>query len=396
MNSKGKIILITVILVYILLVILSKTGPQTPDWSHRFDESTTNPLDTKILFEQLPSWFSTKKIEKIPVTFYQYAKANKEIYTSDSTNYISISENFSPDKTSVNSLLAFIAQGNTAFISAVHFGNHLKDTLNFQIQYDERKFDETKHVLHLNYTSDSLVFDSKMENNNSYIKDTLANKKLGYYINSKQKKRTNFVGIPFKKGIVYLHTNPEIFTNYQLLKATNFNYINTTLSYIPKEDILFDQVFKRDPDLSNSPLRYILSQPSLRWSWYLALVTLALFLLFNSKRRQRIIPILPVVSNTTTEFVQTVSNLYQESADTNNIIQKKIRYFLEHIRSQYHLSTDKLDEDFINKLARKSNTDLKETEALIQMIVNMKKHHYTTEEPLLRLNKKINEFYKNQ
>jgi hypothetical protein len=146
--------------------------------------------------------------------------------------------------------------------------------------------------------------------------------------------------------------------------------------------------------LSDSPLRYILSQPALKWAWYLAVIGTGLFMIFNGKRKQRIIPDLPKKANTTTEFVKTMSNLYHETEEYNNIIHKEIKYFLEYVRSTYHLSTEKLDEKFIKNLTLKSGNNIEEVRSLIVMISKMKDRHFTTKVPLINLHKKIETFYK--
>jgi len=171
--------------------------------------------------------------------------------------------------------------------------------------------------------------------------------------------------------------------------------VSALMSYLPKEiPYLYDKNFKSDPELNNSPLRFILSKPPLKWSWYLLLLAIGLFLLFNAKRRQRIIPIIEPLKNTTTEFVKSISTIHYEASDYNGIIQKNIKYFLEHVRKRYYLSTDKLDEDFIKKLALKSGKSFNDIQQLITLVIKMKAHKFSTEEPLKKLNKQLENFYK--
>jgi len=119
-----------------------------------------------------------------------------------------------------------------------------------------------------------------------------------------------------------------------------------------------------------------------------------LFIIFNAKRRQRIIPIIEPLKNTTTDFVQTVSTLHLESEDFNGIIQKNIIYFLEHVRTRYHLPTHKLDTDFIKKLSQKSGKPKDDIERLITLVIKMKAHKFSTPDPLKKLNIELEKFYK--
>ena len=116
-------------------------------------------------------------------------------------------------------------------------------------------------------------------------------------------------------------------------------------------------------------------------------------MLFNAKRRQRIIPVIEPLKNTTTEFVHSVSTIHYEARDFNGIIQKKIKYFLEHVRSKYFLSTEKLDDDFIEKLTLKSGKSKDDIRKLITTVINMRSHTGGTNVTLSNLNKQLEKFY---
>lgn len=391
---SNKKVFSTVIFISIILVVLMNINSKREiNWLPSYNEKKTEPLDTKIFFEQLPYLFPNKNIKKVRTTFY-------ETYTNYSLdtlvlkhNYININLVNKIDNVSFDKILDFVKQGNTAFLCARDFPSYIKDTLGFQtkkytteIQRDTVILGFNKHLSTIEYTQKNIQF-------KSYIKDTLLFKKLGFIATYKHKNRINFVEIPFQKGYFYIHTNPEVFTNYQLLKSENTDYINQLILYIPNSDTYYNKNQKRDSTLGDSPLRYILSQPALKWAWILMLISIGFFIIFNGKRRQRVIPKIPEIKNTTIEFVKTVSNLYLETDEVDSIIQKEITCFLEDIRSKYLLSTEKLDTDFIHKLALKSNNQFKFTEELISMILKMRSRHFTTLQPLKNLTEKIEAFY---
>jgi hypothetical protein len=391
---SNRKVFITVMVLSVLLLVLAYTNKEKEiNWTPTFNEKETKPLDTKVFFEQLPSLFPNKAIKKIRSTFYETYNDYQLDTLSTRYNYIHISKVNKIDRNSFEKLLTFVSQGNTAFLSARKFPFHILDTLQFRTKTYTTAITRDTVSLSFKNLSDSIQYVNKIINPKTYIKDTILFKKLGYVNTYKHKKRLNFIGIPFQKGTFYIHTNPEVFTNYQILKSENTEYINQLISYLPNTNTYYNKNQKRDKTLGDSPLRYILSQPPLKWAWILTLISLGLFLIFNGKRRQRIVPNIPEVKNTTTEFVKTVSNLYLESGEVNSIVQKEITYFLEDIRSKYLLSTEKLDKNFIEKLASKSNNDIKNTEELISMIVRMRSNHYTTIDPLKNLNKKIEAFY---
>jgi hypothetical protein len=391
MSKRGKIIAALVVFFAILFV---SSGDEPLDWSPEYNESGTKPLDLKIFFDEFPALFQDQPVRKVFNTFYEYKSEGFLDTLQTGQNYISISNKFRMDKISFNELLTFIGEGNTAFLSAGNFPSFVKDTLNFRIGYDPIPVGMQKNRLGFFHSDAKLNYESKLKENITFIKDSTTFRKLGFMTDRKEKKQINFMAVPFRKGMIYIHTSPEIFTNYQLLEAENTNYINTLISYLPEAPVYFNLNIKQDPNLTNSPLRFILSQPALKWAWYLGLTGIGLFMYFNGKRRQRIIPEIPEKTNTTTEFVKTMSNLYHETEEYNNIIQKEITYFLEHVRNTYYLTTEKLDEKFIRNLALKSGNDPEEVRALVVMISKMRDLHFTTKTPLINLHRKIEAFYK--
>lgn len=391
MSKRGKIIATIVVLLAIFIV---SSGDKPLDWTPEYNETGVKPLDLKIFFDQLPDLFGNQPVRKVYTTFYEYKEAGFLDTLQTGQNYISISDKFTMDKVSFNDLLNFIGKGNTAFLSARNFPSFLKDTLKFKLGYDPIPVTVKKNKLGFYHTGAKLDYESKLKENVTFIKDSATFKKLGYMTDRKDKKQINLIAIPFQKGLIYIHTHPEIFSNYQLMEAKNTDYINTLISYLTEAPVYFNRNIKQDPNLSDSPLRYILSQPALKWAWYLGLTGIGLFMYFNGKRRQRVIPEIQPKTNTTTEFVKTMSNLYHETEEYNNIIQKEITYFLEHVRNKYHLTTENLNEKFIKKLALKSGNNIEEVGSLIVMISKMRDLKFTTKTPLINLHKKIEAFYK--
>jgi hypothetical protein len=88
-----------------------------------------------------------------------------------------------------------------------------------------------------------------------------------------------------------------------------------------------------------------------------------------------------------------VSNLYLETQDHKNLIDKKITYFLEKTRTDYNLDTTILDDTFIEKLTSKSNKKKEDVKKLIDFIIWLRIKHAFSEENLIKLNRYIESFY---
>jgi hypothetical protein len=146
-------------------------------------------------------------------------------------------------------------------------------------------------------------------------------------------------------------------------------------------------------DIQQSKLRFIFSQPALKSAWYLFLISMLIFVLFRVKRKQRVVDIITPLPNTTVEFTKTIGNLYFQEGEHGAIIEKKVIYFLERIRSEFMIETTYLNADFNKKLHLKSGRDLDKIEELSRLILELTGKKFRTENDLLKINEAIENFW---
>jgi hypothetical protein len=183
-----------------------------------------------------------------------------------------------------------------------------------------------------------------------------------------------------------------------LLDSTNRRFATLMLSHLPaRRDVLWDEFYKvkhlERLAQSRNPLRYIISQPPLRYALWLTLLGVLILLLFQTKRKQRIIPLIPPLPNSTLEFTETVGRLYFQHGDHRNLAQKKIRYWLEHLRSQYLLNTEQFTPDFIASLAARSGISEEMAASLCREIDRLRGQTRISAEELSDLSSKLEIFY---
>ena len=135
------------------------------------------------------------------------------------------------------------------------------------------------------------------------------------------------------KGEIFLVSTPLMFTNYGMLDGNNASYIFNLLSYMKDKPLMRIEAYGEHGDNKDTPLRYILSEPPLRWAIYLTLLLIISFMFFAAKRRQRIIPIVSAPPNKTIEFMQLISNLYYQKHNNVEILKMKHTYFCSEIKS---------------------------------------------------------------
>lgn len=385
--------------------------PKPVDWRPTFNTTDKIPYGMYIFYQELPQLFTKSAIKTVENTPYEYLTSvydvMKDSYATH-TSYLFISPNAEIDEISQKFLLEFVDEGNQVFISANQFPQYLTDTLQFETDLNFHdgliKIDSITNKIITDELKITLSFANKKLDTQSYLYkkglddyyfskfDTLQTTVLGYQ-KTDQKQRVNFIKVAYGKGYFLLHTQPFVFTNYHLLYSPNNNYVAHTLSYVPNHQIIWDNSTTKFQNLPSTPLRYILSQPALRWAWYITLAGIVFFMIFKAKRTQRVIPVIPKLPNTSIEFAKTIGNLYYQEGNPDDIVQKKINYFLEFIRNTYLIDTQNLNADFKKRLHAKSGVALLEIERLIDFIIQLHQQKNISERKLVLLDQMIYQFY---
>ena len=396
MSKSIKIYISVLVFILILILVSDYNKPKPIDWRPTYSVNDKIPYGLYVFDKEIGRILKKQKIQRISaVTPYEFLDSKYdedslvETYSVKGT-FVNISVQNNIDDQSMKEIMYFVSHGNNAFLSMSNFPQPLLDSLKFEYNSNFRPTDSAS-VWMANKKLSRKIYKSTGDIADYFSKiDTLNTIVLGYQGNPKKKKNINFIKIPYKNGNFFLHMHPVAFTNYNLLKKDRYQYAENVLSYIPKGDIFWYTKLQTDENISGSPLRYILSQPALKWAWYLFLIGMLIFMIFNAKRKQRIVPILQPLSNLTIDFTKTIGNLYYQEGDHKNIIDKKIIYFLERIRTEYLIDTTKLDDEFVKKLHHKTGKDEKDIQELVFLInEHRNSYHASIEEDLIRINNAI-------
>lgn len=398
MDKRSKIALYIIGAVIVFMMIAEVTKPKALNWRDSFSAADKIPLGCYVLFNELET-FSEGDVLISEKSIYEYLK---KIDTTASKSLVFINNRIGFDKEESDALIDFVEKGNSVFISSTYFYGNVLDTLNIAVQGQYTNLYKKESVSE--FTSPSLkdnnrVFKDVIENSHFVSIDTLNTTILGTITTKDEDdiEQTNInfikVAVGDNNGQFILHTNPFAFTNYHLLDDKE-DYAATVLSYLPKQQIIWDNNYKSGRKVITSPLRYILQHTALKWAFYISMFGLILFIIFRGKRTQRIIPVINKLENATVDFTRTIGELYFQYGDFTNIIDKKIQYFLEFVRTNYYLDTNKLSSAFIEKLAVKSTNTKEDAKALVDYLVFLKSKNNNSEQELIELNKKIEHFTK--
>ena len=391
-NKTLTFFIILAIVVIGLKIYNDANKPEPIDWNATYNTADKIPFGLYVFDHEAKNLFKGDTIEKFRKTPYEFFDEHydydNEKYTAKGT-FLSISETTPFDEESIKEILSFASYGNTVFLTAKQLPYKILDTLKIKTNTGSMRIDSIQLSLQNNpnkkYWFDKgiaqVYFDSLTQN------DTL--KILGYQ-EALSKKQPNYIAAKFGSGIILLHTQPEAFSNYHLLKGNHYEYAQGLASNILPGTIYWQNGSERaGPGESSSKLRYIMQQPALRAAWQLGLLALLIFIFFNARRKQRIIPEIAPVRNTTVDFAKTIGNLYYQEGNHHTIIEKKIIYFLEKVRTDYLIDTYSLDDDFIEKLHLKTRRPIENIQKAVSLIKKHRHEFQSTEADVITINNAI-------
>ena len=312
--------------------------------------------------------------------------------------YIIIVPNMDPDESELRAMMNFIGDGNQVFISSFAFGDSLLHSLNIKMGVHASPFDtkdSLKVSLYSPLNNDSLSFVYPGDPYDSYVRSL--DSQYTTILGRDSKGRPNFVKFGYKGGgALYLHFAPMAFTNFFLLHKNNEAYLDNALSYIPAsvKEVKWDEYFRYERQKDFSAFQYILANRSLKWAFWLLLLLFLLIYVFESKRQQRMIPLISGLRNNSLDFVKTIGRLYYQRRDNHNLALKMAVHFQDHIKIRYNIAGSLLDDQFLGRLSFKSGYGRENLQSLADDINNLQERSSLTDEELLGFNKKIEEFYK--
>lgn len=396
------------------MLILSCNTKQGTDkkvsLAETYSAKDTRPFGGYIARRQLENMFPLNNIREKKQSF---VKTWDDVYSYDSASlYVCITPALNVNEEETKAMLDYVNAGNDLFISADYIDelllkktgcatsgsilsllNDMRSTSITSIAGDSTTYSYF-YLPFYNYFSSIRREDTKV---------------LGY----NDLGQPNFILHYYGKGRIYLHCDPRAFSNYFLLSKNNYRYMQSVFAYtsVQPDHLYWDDYYYKVKSRRNvssdrggsnssdngegfSSLREINKFPTLAYAFWLSLALLVLYLVFGSKRRQRIVAQQKANENTSVTFTETIGRLYYQKKDNKNIADKMVTYFNEFIRNRYFISSNNADDDFITTLSRKSGVPRERVEILYRTMSHAQQADTVDDFQLLSLNEQIQYFYK--
>ena len=347
MSNRAKFIIGILLLLGIVFAIEYRTTRKfvwIPTYSHTDAQPFGCMLFDSVMQASMPHGYTvTKK------TIWQLKRDS--VFKKPQSLLIATEDDF--DKHEVAEILGLVERGHTVLLATSSLYS-IVDTLQIDYDYNSR-FDFSKisgkniQKSNLWLSPDSAGYRRRsmyvpvysqminytLETNDSVACDPLVS--LLIYNNETNGMEHFPVALSFKrgKGELILVSAPLLMTNYMTITGQGHLLQARLMDRLKAHPVIRMESYVDQVAQTESSSFYVfLQQPPLRWALNLTILSILLFCIFTSRRRQRVIPVVQKPQNMNLEFVRLIGSLYWQQHDNAGLLSKKLAYATEEIRRQ--------------------------------------------------------------
>ncbi|WP_298711895.1 DUF4350 domain-containing protein [Chitinophaga sp.] len=412
MNKRIIIIglAVAVVILFILLlmgishrvvpVLQQGVDPRYVRTAVHYGNKNTTPYGSKAAFSLLDKYFNGRapRLTTRPFT-YTYRKT-KSLEGGNSV-YIAVASRLFLTEQDAADMSAYVAAGNQLFLVVESTDSLLENTFGFtttESGWEMFPASAVQRFVNPAFSPDT-VFSGKGIPMNRYLVLEESDSAVITILGNNARHQPNFFRVQHGEGQLFVLLNPMTWTNSWLLENDNVQSLTWQMAYLRMhaDHVYWDEFYKyqkvRRTSDNFSDMQVMLKHPPLRWALWLALLLVALYIFSESKRRQRIIPAMPVLRNNSIDFAETLGRLYYLHHNNTNLAQKMAQHLLEYIRQHYFLNTAQINAEFISGLARKSGHPREFIEGMMQMVTEVRLGGDVDDEYLHTFYNSIYQFY---
>ena len=435
MRKIGAILLYALVSVHITGCSGDMSQNPLVRWKISLKSDDKRPYGTYLAFQSLGYFFPGAKIETLAAGF-RYSNMDSKMLYGRHSLLILEGLDFRLSEKEWNDLRVFMSNGNEVIVFCSTLDSKIEKDLKckkelggieeYPVTYSESsgknrsaydympwrdnktaltlaadtsiQYNYKGHFIHgyFSFNSDSAISDDSSHSEPDSLNTAGADSDIPYidtigYING----MPDVIKYEFGAGHFTLHAAPLVLSNYFLLQKTNENYLAGIWRTLPDsiDHVYWNEYYKRSGRASDTWVLW--NYTATKLALLLAISTLLVYVLFEGKRKQRMIPEIAPYRNDSVSFVETVGRLYYNKGNHANLAEKMTQQFLEWVRIQYFLNTNLLNEEFTRQLIVKSGQPESVVSSLVEMIHEIRLgYQHIDEAYLYKLYTTIQLFYK--
>ncbi|MET4074992.1 DUF4350 domain-containing protein [Hymenobacter sp. UYCo722] len=432
-------------LLFGVYVVVESHRPKPLDWTPTYINTDKIPYGTYALFDQLPRLLGTDSIEVTRLPAYNQltglslddsptgrsrsgrptvtvrhsrdSAGNVTTTTSEAeapatdlaalplreglrANYLFVNNAFANDALDGRALLALARRGNAVFITAEDLNGAFAGSLGVRVERLTPRIRPTPghpfgpDSVELRFSNPALAAGHCwLPGNVAEYRFVLRPGAAGHTLATDARGRPVYVELPVGRGHLYLCAVPAAFSNRYFLQPRTRPFAVAALRYLPARRTFWDEYQKQGAAGEQSLLRVLVAHEPLRLAYFITLAGAVLFVLTGARRRQRIIPTINLLPNTTLLFTRTVAGLYRQGRSHGLIAEKKVSLFMDYLRTRFQEpSPDFGDEQFRERLSQKSGVPRPRVDELLRLVNFARTAPQMTDAQLLQLSSAVNDF----
>ena len=296
-----------------------------------------------------------------------------------------------------------LLEGSSLLLSASLFSEKLLDTFNVRLK---PAFVYEKSVK-FHFNADTVRFHSIFQNDTIYdewygFKKVLNESEYPVSDLIRFQNLSSLLKLKLPESTVLIHSNPTTLQNINAKSKNAFKYINFILNQLPTKQTIYFVDFARvqnkgeeeeqiEPE--NNLMQLIYENRILLNSMMLLFFTGLLFVIFRTKRRREVVPVIPQEVNITKAFAETIGSIYLNKQNPSSILALQRKNFFDTVYRYYYVDlSKKREETSIKSLAEKTNYDFNELNHLISHLDAENKE--VGNDYIIKLAKLQHDFYK--
>jgi len=353
-----------------VIVFIQLTAPKPVSWEYTYENSDKNPYGGWIAAEYLKRTFAgDMKIVKSSLWTITY----RQDKPTSTESHVIVTNVFRPDTLAQRMILNNVYHGGTLFVAAYSIDDALASAIGVQEENPGTIDTITFKTLNgrMSHGVASATFGTAFKSKDSTAWQALAYSDTSAVLTSRS----------WGKGTIILCGIPSVLTNSVFLDTAKHDLPVAMFSSLPDKPIAWDEYYKPKRVTDMTVNKAIGSIPGLSLAYWILIVTGVVYLVMAGRRRQRAIPVVREVRNTSLDFVTTVGRLYFGRHDNQNLAAKLTRLFRDYVVHRLRLRIDVDDKTLAQSISSASGADIN----LIVDILRRVSHadsglHFTDEE----------------
>lgn len=372
------------------------------NWSVTLERNSKEPYGCYIAYQCLKDLFPVTSISSSKNPLEQIRNGNKR--GSQGELVVIVCDHIRLDSMGWEAIQTFLQNGNDVVLFSSDLPEQIQKDLKVHVTYadtsngfiNEMVWDTTRRQpLSIDFYQNKYEFGFKGNPIlTAYQTDSMNDDQYTPWGHVGKKEQVNLLTW-YHQGSITLCSSPLVMSNYFLLQENNRGYYERLFSTyrVGVKKITWCSGYEIKTEVNEDGMwARIWSLPALRYSFMIFLALLILYFTFESKRRQRMIPILDPNTNSSLEFTETIGRLYYNKRDHRNLVKKMLQHYFEHVRTKHQLPTNELNEAFAVKLSAKLNQPLSETKAFLAYLEYIRSSSDVSDTDIIHLHRQLKKY----